>query len=179
MALEAPERLSGLILVSTSAEAETGERQSHLKSLALTIRFSGARKWMLKLAAEAFFSKTFRQKDPARVAEWCRDVRSMKKRALGQALQAVSRRPSVMERLGTLQIPALVVCGTKDAIADPAHAKAAAERMPKGNAILIPGAGHALPCEMPRELAAAIVAFLADQGNSSRTGKQIPARDSF
>lgn len=176
LALDAPDRLRALVLVSTSAEHETAERQSQLRSLAMTIRFSGARRWMLKLAAEAFFSETFRQQDPGKVAEWRRTVRSMKKRALVQALQAVSRRPSFLDRLGTLRIPALVVCGTKDAIADPAHAKAVAERMPKGRAVLAPGAGHALPYEKPGELASAITGFLADQGVPRRTAKRFPSR---
>lgn len=171
MALRCPHRLQGLVLIGTSAEAETVERQAQLNSLALTIRISGIRKWMLRFAAEAFFSADFRQRHPERIAQWCRGVQSMHRRALVQALQAVRQRPSVADRLKILKIPALVVCGANDAIAAPAHAQALTASIPGASLVVLPDAGHALPFEKPRELAAIIDDFLAHHGLTTRNGK--------
>lgn len=161
-ALANPGGMSALVLIGMSAEREAPERKSQLEALALAIRVTGIRKWMMRHAAELFFSPEFCREHPNTVAAWCAGVRAMRKRALLQALHAVKERPSIMDRLGEIAIPVLVVCGANDTVAQPGHARAMAKRLPGGNLAIVPAAGHALPFEQPRELAVLIRRFVSN-----------------
>ncbi len=85
----------------------------------------------------------------------------MDKRALLQALEAVRNRPSVWDQLKTITLPALVMSTLKDPIADPARSAALADRLCHAKIVMLPGGGHALPMERPRELTQALRQFSA------------------
>lgn len=156
MALRYPDRLRGLVLLSTSAEAEKPERRSQLGLLALTINMWGMNNWLAGRVANGFFSAAFARRFPAKVKAWRKDVLAMDKRALLQALEAVQDRPSVWDRLEDIAMPALVMGTREDPIADPARTAAMARRLRKAELVMLPGGGHALPMEHPRELTQAL-----------------------
>ena len=161
MALDCPERLGGLVLLSTSAEAETPERRSQLETLALTLRVAGPSRWLVRSAADLYFSRDYAHRAPEQIDRWCTTVRSMPKRGLLQALQAIRTRPSVLDRLNTIQTPALVMCSTADPICEPGRSEAIAARMINATHQSLPGGGHALPMEQPEALGEAVRRFLS------------------
>jgi 3-oxoadipate enol-lactonase len=162
MALRFPERLKGLVLLSTSAEAETPERRAQLQTLGMALRMPGASRWLARKAAEVFFSPEFARRAPEDIDRWCAAVRSMKKRALLQDVEAIRTRPSVVHALETIRVPALVMCAAADPIADAARSEAMARLLPNGNHWTLPGGGHALPMEHAAALADALRHFLMD-----------------
>ena len=162
MALACPQRLKALVLLSTSADAETSERRTQLKTLAMTVRAVGPSRWLVRKAASIFFSSDYARRSPESIQRWCTAVRSMGKRALYQAVEAVRTRPSVMDRLDTIQTPALVFCNSGDPICDPDRSRAMAARLANGTARILPGGGHALPMEHPKTTARAIRDFVND-----------------
>ncbi len=162
MALDAPSRLRGLVLLSTSAEAEKPERRSQLSLLSMTINMGGMNRWLARRVAKAFFSPAFARQSPATIRAWRAHLRAMPKRALLQALEAVRDRPAVMDRLGTLEMPTLVMGTQGDPIAVPAHAATMARRLGNARRIMLPGGGHALPAEHPKELIQALRQFMND-----------------
>ena len=163
MALMAPDRLRGLVLLSTSADAETPERRSQLRLLALSIRMSGMQPWMIRRAANTFFSPAYAQKAPEKVRCWRVGVRSMTRRALLQAVSAVRTRPSVLAQLDTIAVPALVMCSREDPIADPDRSAAMAQRLPHARFRRLPGGGHALPMEHAPELTRTLCQFARER----------------
>lgn len=160
LALHDPDRLRGLVLLSTSAEAEKPERRSQLSLLALTINMWGMNNWLAGRIANGFFSSAYARRFPAKVKAWRKGVLAMDKRALLQALEAVQNRPSVWDQLESIAIPTLVMGTREDPIADPARTTALARRLRDAKLVMLPGGGHALPMEHPRELTQALRQFL-------------------
>lgn len=160
LALHYPARVRGLVLLSTSAEAEKPERRSQLGLLSLTINMWGMNNWLAGRVANGFFSSAYARRFPAKVEAWRQGVLAMDKRALRQALEAVQNRPSVWDRLNHMAMPALVMGTREDPIADPARTKALAARLRNAQLVMLPGGGHALPMEHPLELTRALRQFL-------------------
>jgi 3-oxoadipate enol-lactonase len=80
---------------------------------------------------------------------------------LATARDAPDREWTVVERLGEIAAPALVVSGERDIPDFVAMASLVAERIPSCALEIVPGCGHLVPLERPEALAAEIVAFLA------------------
>lgn len=67
-----------------------------------------------------------------------------------------------LERLGDVNVPAIVVGGQRDPIAPPWWVKSMASRLPCGRAVIIPQAPHAMNYTSPRHLARIIRAAVGD-----------------
>ena len=160
LALRYPDRLRGLVLLSTSAEAEKPERRSQLGLLSLTINMWGMSNWLAGRITNGYFSAAYARRCPDKVKAWRKGLLSMEKRALLQALEAVQNRPSVWDRLQDIAAPALVMGTREDPIADPARSTALARQLRNAQLVMLPGGGHALPMEHPQELSRALHDFL-------------------
>lgn len=66
-----------------------------------------------------------------------------------------------LERLGEIDVPLLALTGEADKMTPPKFADALADRVPGGQARIVPGAGHLVMVERPEETNAAIRAFLS------------------
>jgi proline-specific peptidase len=69
---------------------------------------------------------------------------------------------SVMERLGEIETPALVLAGRDDFQFPPEHQAILADRLAKAELALIERAGHNAPMERPEEVMGIVARFLAD-----------------
>jgi pimeloyl-ACP methyl ester carboxylesterase len=74
-------------------------------------------------------------------------------------LQACDRF-DVMDRLGTIQQPTLVACGSEDQMTPVRYAQFLANSIPKAQLSIIPNAGHMVMLEQPALLAASLHTFL-------------------
>lgn len=72
-------------------------------------------------------------------------------------------RDDQLDRLGSLTQPALVIGGECDPIIRPRWVREMAARIPRGEAIIVPGAPHALNFSNPRDLVAAIERAMLDR----------------
>lgn len=82
---------------------------------------------------------------------WIPDLfRSGVRRALVTLVYGV--RDPQRERLARIEAPVVVVAGERDPIAPPEWVRAMAASMPRGRAIVIPGAPHAMNYSNPRQL---------------------------
>jgi 3-oxoadipate enol-lactonase len=163
MALNHPSRLHGLVLLSTSAEAERPERRTQLHLIAMSISLWGMNRWVADQAARTFFSPAFARRAPGKVRAWRRLVRATRRRALLQSLEAIRDRPSVRDQLDTVAMPALVMGTRDDPIADPEDSAAMARGLRNADLQLLPGGGHALPMEHPSALARALKQFMNER----------------
>ncbi|MFI5209228.1 MAG: alpha/beta fold hydrolase [Gemmatimonadales bacterium] len=167
-ALKYPDRLSALILMSTSASAEPWVRRRELDALAATVTVAGAPHWLALQAAYGVFTADFRLSSPEVVEQWTEQVEAMSRRALVQALRAVSSRPSLEDRLGEITTPTLVLAGQRDWHLSSRHSVILSERIPGAELALLPGVGHGLPIERPGEAVKLIRLFLKQAGARSR-----------
>ena len=63
-----------------------------------------------------------------------------------------------------IKLPAMVVCGSEDKMTPPDLSRYIAEQIPGAKLVLIDGAGHYVMWEKPKELNAAIIAFMRSLG---------------
>ena len=70
----------------------------------------------------------------------------------------------VMERLGALRVPALVICGEDDQLTPPKYAEYLARTIPGARLVMVEQAGHYVHLEQPEVVNQAIRAFLTTLG---------------
>lgn len=66
----------------------------------------------------------------------------------------------VMDRLGEIEVPVLVVSGTADALTPAKYARFLAEHIPAARLVTLEGAGHMVMLEQPQEVAKAVRGFV-------------------
>ena len=70
----------------------------------------------------------------------------------------------VMSRISTVQAPTLVICGEEDQLTPPKYSRFLGQRIAGACVSIVPGAGHYVQVEKPRETTAAIREFLVRLG---------------
>jgi len=159
LALAAPERVSGLLLISTSAGIEdAGERAQRRRSdelLARELEEGSFEAWIERWRSQALFAD-----EPASVkALASADQRRNDPGALAAVLRGVgaAEMEPLWGRLAGLRVPAVVAAGARDE-KFVALGRRLAATLPEAELAILPG-GHGLPLESPRELAGAIDAL--------------------
>jgi len=161
-ALAHPDRLRGLVLICTTAAAETPVRRVQIAALAGLVTAVGAPDLVTEDAAARTFGRTFQRAYPEVVDQWRAGIGAMSRKALVQALRAVSFRPSLTQRLPEIRIPALILAGGRDRIAPAKDSVTMAKRLPHARLQVVRGASHGLPIERARNVAALIRHFVRD-----------------
>jgi 2-succinyl-6-hydroxy-2,4-cyclohexadiene-1-carboxylate synthase len=157
VALAAPERVTRLVLVSTSGgiddDAARAARVEEDERFAADLEAMTIEQYADRWMANPLFDGT-----PPEAARWWRqDLRRNDPVALAAVLRTIGggAMTPLWDRLGALTMPVTVVVGERDA-----KFVAWAERyrsvLPQADVHVIAGAGHGLPREAPRELAALI-----------------------
>lgn len=179
-ALRYSERLSGLVLMDTAADAWWP--QENAPEILRKRGYSAAR----VDAARRFFNGKLRPNDVSRTVFRFIGAYFYHRRALltPSAIRAAFRlkmRPeahvlgfgtllpgwSVMNRLHEIAAPTLVIAGRHDFLFPPEHQAILADRIPNARLELIEGAGHNPQDERPAETMAAIRDFLAASREAS------------
>ena len=153
-ALRHANRLSGLALIGTSAAAEELFRVVEIRTLATVIELTGPPRFLAREASRSNFSPEFRKANPEEMRRWESVVQAMSGPALVQSLRAVAGRRSMLDRLGEVPAPTLIVTGTADKVLRPRWSAAMHHRLPHSQLVAYAGVGHAVPTERPREVAA-------------------------
>lgn len=148
VALRAPDRVAGLVLAATNASAPTQAQrngwQNQLDALNQGQRPVDLQRGILSL----LFSES-----------GLRDA-SLAERALAQAevvgpnlsrqLRLQATRSNLLEHLGTLTVPTLVLAGSQDAICPVEFHQSIVDAMPEAEMSII-DAGHLMSMEQPKE----------------------------
>ncbi len=154
LALEAPARVAGLVLVGTGARLRVAPIVLQLTADPATL---GA-------AADTITDASFGSGASAEV-----------RRAFAESLRdnppgvvhddfAACHAFDVMARLGEVHAPTLVVCGNEDRLTPPKYSEHLHTAIAGSRLTRVPGAGHAVMLEAPHAVAKAIEDFLASRG---------------
>jgi 2-succinyl-6-hydroxy-2,4-cyclohexadiene-1-carboxylate synthase len=156
VALAAPQRVTRLVLVSSSAgiedHAERAARRRADAALAAQLESEPFAQFIERWRGQPLFAD-----DPPRVDALARaDHERNEPRALAQVLRGVGagEMAPLWDRLGELEMPALVLAGERDEKYREIGRRMA-EMVPRGELEVIPG-GHALALENPAALASAL-----------------------
>jgi pimeloyl-ACP methyl ester carboxylesterase len=140
-AREHPERLAGLVLADTRAGADTEEVRRGRYEMIKVARSEGA-----SAIAEKMLPKLLSERSLASNAELVARVRRMiedaRPSAIAAALEAMASRPDSGPVLGGIDVPALVIVGSDDAVTPPEEARRMASAIPGAQFEEIAGAGH-------------------------------------
>ncbi len=150
LALDAPERVAGLVLVGTGARLRVAPAVLEAAGDPARVREVAA------IVAAASFGPD--ATDHAR-SEYAQEIAGQATGVLHGDLSGCDVF-DVMGRLDAVRAPALVVVGTDDVLTPPKYAALLRSRLP-GRALLeVPGAGHMVAREAPGPVTAAVAAFL-------------------
>lgn len=157
------ERVRALVLCDTRAAADNDEaRANRLKAAGEVMRTGSgpvAEGMLPKLLAPGTLAS--RQEVVDEVAAM---IRATKPAAIAAAQRGMARRPDVRGDLPGLNMPALVIVGTEDAISPPAEMREIAAALPQPTLVEIPRAGHMTTLENPAAVNQALRDFIAALG---------------
>lgn len=136
-ALARPDRIAGLVLISTSARAETEASRAGRAALVAAARtdFAGV---VARLARAALA--------PANRAACLRQVEAMMlaggAERFAREQHAAATRPVFAGRIGAVTCPVLVITGDADAVIAPAASEELAAALPQARLVRLEGCGH-------------------------------------
>ncbi len=150
LALGSPDRLTGLVLMATGARLRVAP-------------------FILRGICDDFEETVGIITRLAWSPETSPDLIELGRQALLDAGPAVLKsdfvacdRFNVMERLGEISVPTLVIGGTADQLTSVKYAHFLAEHIPSAQSLILEGAGHMVMLERPRQVSAAISGFLME-----------------
>jgi pimeloyl-ACP methyl ester carboxylesterase len=154
------DRVRGLVLLDTRAEADTPEGKKNRDAAAAMAREQGA-----EAVAEAMLPKVLGASTLAGEPATVEGVRAMMAATpvagIVGALGAMRDRPDSTPMLpGLAGIPVLVIVGDEDEVTPPSQARAMADAIPGASLVVIRSAGHLPTMERPVETTDALLAFL-------------------
>jgi pimeloyl-ACP methyl ester carboxylesterase len=152
VAVDRPELLRGLVLVGTGARLRVMPELFAVldRDYAEGVRFMTEHAW----GASA----------PAALKEAGRKTVSATPPLVTRADFTACDGFDVMDRLGAIALPTLVLVGEEDRLTPPKYAEFLVRRIAQARLVRVPGAGHFVSLERPGEINRAIADFLAGLG---------------
>ena len=156
-ALAAPERVERLVLVATTAgiadPAERARRRAADAELAEATERGSIEEFADRWTAQPLFAGT----PPQAAAVWRADILDNEPAALAAVLRGIGTgaMEPLWDLLGELRMPATVLAGERDEKFR-ALGQRLADGLPRGELVIVEGAGHGIPREDPAAVAAAI-----------------------
>jgi 3-oxoadipate enol-lactonase len=151
----APERMRGLVLAGSRADADSPERKQDRQAAIAQVEADGPGALWTKM--RPLLTAAADDELEARLHAMALDRTSDE---LIAALRAIRDRPDSMEVLSGFESPVLVIGGTKDGLVPVDDAKAIAAAAKDGEAVVLEGAGHLPSLEQPDAFDERLVAFL-------------------
>jgi pimeloyl-ACP methyl ester carboxylesterase len=161
LALRYPERIAGLVLMATQADAYTAEEHQTYGGLLRPLDTDGP---IPEAVVDAFrpviFGKRALIEQPELVERWTAAWRRRPARSLYGEFRSWIDKPERLADLARITVPVLVMHGEGDNGITVDHAYAMHERLPHSTLAVIADAGHLITEERPGAVTAALAAFL-------------------
>jgi pimeloyl-ACP methyl ester carboxylesterase len=149
----APERVTGLVLADTKADADTEEARANRLAMADRLDAEGVGDWLADATVPNLLSENA---GPDVVAFVRRLVLDQDPADLAWAQRAMAARPDSGKLLAAVDVPALVIVGEHDKLTPPAQAERLAGYLRRSTLVQMPAVGHLAPVEAPEAFAAAV-----------------------
>lgn len=158
-ALQAPDRVSALVLVGASARADDTELR-RLRADAIAHFEQGDVEPFLRANALLVLHPS-RAADPALLEDYLQMVLRAGPAQLVAQNRAVMDRPDLRPRLASLRCPTLLMVGETDAVTPPDHAREIAAAVPGAALHVIERSGHLPTIEAPERVNALLGSWLS------------------
>lgn len=160
LAARRPDLVKSLILMNTSAEAESNTLK--YKVLSTIVSLFGVpivTDPVMKIMFGPAFLQQARWKEER--DEW-RDELQSNEKTIVKAVSGVLSRKSVVEELSHIRCPTLIITGSEDKATPPAKGAFLHSRITGSKLVQVPGAGHTGTIEAPKAYNQAIETFLEE-----------------
>jgi len=158
-AVTVPNRVSGLILVDTHAGSETAYKKLKYRVMGTGAKLLGTRPFLPAIMPLMFGQSTRRLK-PDLVDDWRERFASVHLPSLNLTVGALARRDTVVDKIGEVRMPTLVIVGDEDASLPVAYSREIAAAIPGASLVIVPEAGHLSALEQPEAVTEAMMTFL-------------------
>jgi len=155
---EAPQRIAGMALLSSSARPDTPELLK-LRSDAI-VEFEAGRAEGVLRANAMFAFHPDHAADPARVDDYVAQILRIGARQLIAQNRAVMARADMRPWLADVRCPLLVAVGDQDLLTPPEHSREIAAAVPHAQFEVVAQAGHLMTWEQPALVNALLLQWL-------------------
>lgn len=159
--IQRAELVRSLVLIDTSADAEDPESAALYTGFQDAISAQGITDERLEAGLPILFGERYRATAQEAMEFHIDRIRSMNVEAAVEGLRTFISRDSVLDRLGEINVPVLVIHGEDDIAQPISEAEKIVEHLPGAELVRIPGAGHTTPLEAPDAVNEALSRFLA------------------
>ncbi|MHA1383615.1 MAG: alpha/beta fold hydrolase [Candidatus Helarchaeota archaeon] len=158
-ALQYPERLKTLILLATTSKTNVKPLIENIKMMEQMDEDQKIKSMMAVLFSREFYKKAKNDKnfyetykkdmltDPTRVEDYINQSKAIQNH-------------DTIDKLHKIEIPTLVIAGTKDLLLPPRHSKVLHKNIPNSELRIIEGVGHALTMEAADKINPIIMDFI-------------------
>ena len=173
--LSYPERVQGLVLVDTDADAETFFSRVKYFSLVNFFRLLGdpenmpelIKTMISRVVSKEMFSAACFKKNPDLVKEWREKFAGAHLPSMAAFMEVLCRRDSIVSRLHEIKVPAWIIVGQEDKALPPRCAKKIHEGIAGSKMTVLPGCGHLSSLESPEALNRIMHDFLMNLDKAS------------
>ena len=155
---QAPERVSKLALIDTSARPDTPEQTANRKQ-AVELARRGRLRHVTSLSVSKLIHPD-RQTDQRLVESIHAQAQRIGPEGYERQQTATMHRPDSRPGLGAIRCPTLVLCGRQDAITPPDLHAEIAEGIPGARLVIVEDCGHLAPMEQPQAVTALLREWL-------------------
>jgi pimeloyl-ACP methyl ester carboxylesterase len=156
----APERVTKLALINTSARPDMPEQSKGRRALVEKAR-SGDFEALVTTVLTAILHPAH-QHDPALRAIHVRMAHTIGNEGLARQTEAVIERTDSRPSLRAISVPTLVLVGDRDPVTPPDHAEELATAIVGSRLVVVPECGHDSTLEQPDPVNRALVEWLRD-----------------
>jgi 3-oxoadipate enol-lactonase len=154
-----PSRVRALVLADTRPRADTEDARRAREENARRSLSEGMRPIADAMLPKLLSTRT-RESAPEVVARVREMMLGVNAEGAASALRGMALRRDQTDLLSKIDVPALVIVGSEDAVTPPSDAEAMRELIEGSRLVVIVGAGHVSNVERPEEFDRALVEFL-------------------
>lgn len=160
-ALQHPDKVAGLALLDTSAEAQSlAQRIRYRAFVALHRRAGIPQGWFQKLVAPVMFApRTIVERPELPQATYRRTMGFDREGVARATLAVVVHRKTILGTIGAIRVPTLVMCGSEDRATTPERSQNIARAIPGAQLVILDGLGHMSTLEDPDAVNQHLVPF--------------------
>jgi pimeloyl-ACP methyl ester carboxylesterase len=147
-----PEKVAGLILANTKAQADTPGAAADRHATADRVLAEGS-----QFVADSMATKLFAPSaEPALKEEWRGIMARSAPVGVAAALRAMAARPDSLDTLTTITVPTLIIAGREDSIIPFSESETMHQMIDRSMLALIDNSGHMTPVESPMAFCMAV-----------------------
>lgn len=169
-ALRYPDRVAGLVLMSTQADAYTDSEHTQFGSLLKPLDCEGS---IPESVVDAFKPVIFGERAlgsaPGLVTRWCDKWRQRPARSLYGEYRSWIDKPDRLSDLRQITVPTLIIHGEDDNGISVDRARAMHDRLPNSELAIIADAGHLVTEEQPDAVTDVLATWLTQQPSWARS----------